>query len=68
MRDPGDRHEPGPVVDGTREILARDAAVAMLHDPQRDLSRLFEMPVEHERRFVMQFVDDDVVAGFQVEG
>jgi len=67
MRDPRHRYEARPIVDGAGEIVARHAAVAVLHDPQRDPARLLQMPIQNERGLVMQFVDDDVVAGFQVE-
>jgi hypothetical protein len=39
----------------------------MFDDPQRDSARLLQMPVQHERRVVAQFIDDDVVAGPQIE-
>jgi hypothetical protein len=39
----------------------------MFHDPQRDAARRLQMPVQHERRVVVQVVHDDVVASLQVE-
>ena len=39
----------------------------MLDDAQVDPARLLQMPVQHERRGVMQLVDDDVVAGLQID-
>jgi hypothetical protein len=39
----------------------------MFHNPQRNPARRFEMPIEHERRRVVQLVDDEVVAGLQIE-
>ena len=67
MRDPRDRHEACPIVDGAREIIGSHAAVVMFHDPHLDPARLLEMPVQHVRRVVVQLVDDDVVARLQIE-
>ena len=44
-----------------------DPPVTMPRDPQLDAPCLLQVAVEDELGLVVQVVDDDVVAGFQVE-
>jgi hypothetical protein len=67
MRDPRHRHEPCPAIHRTREVIPRDAAIALLDDSQVDTTRRLEVPIQDERRVVVQLVDDDVVARLEIE-
>jgi hypothetical protein len=48
-------------------MVTRDAAVAMLHDPQFNAARLLHVALEDEGRVVLQFVGDDGVAGREIQ-
>jgi hypothetical protein len=67
VRDERDRQQARTTIDERLEIGRRDRATVVPRDSQLDPSSLFELPEQYELRLVVQLVDDDVVAGFEIE-
>ena len=67
VRDPRHRDEPGAGVAGSIEIGQAGGAVVVRNDAELDAQLLLEFAIQQEAGLEMQVIDDDIVAGLQLQ-